>query len=95
LFQETTGTQELVSGFRILGNKGLVGDTFNRNIFSLEATGRRKSVEPVVLAIATAEAYAAGVCFYEGNEKVWLADAILRSSLGSDRCGSASPSGGG
>lgn len=38
--------------------------------------GRRKAREPVILEIAAAAAHAAGVVFYEGNERVWLADAV-------------------
>lgn len=38
--------------------------------------GKRKSKEPVLLRVRSLEASAKGVAFYEGNEKVWLADAI-------------------
>ena len=38
--------------------------------------GRRKAREPVILEIAAAAAHAAGVVFSEGNEQVWLADAV-------------------
>lgn len=38
--------------------------------------GRRKAREPVILEVAAAEAYAAEVIFYEGNEHVWLADEV-------------------
>jgi len=38
--------------------------------------GRRKSDEPVILEIAAKAASAKGVAFYEGNKKVWLADAV-------------------
>lgn len=38
--------------------------------------GRRKAAEPVVLEIAAAEAASAGVAFYMGNERVWLADRV-------------------
>lgn len=38
--------------------------------------GKRKSKKPVVLRIRSLEACENGVAFYEGNEKVWLADAI-------------------
>lgn len=37
LFQEATKTVENVGGFRLYGNKGLVGDTFTRNVFLVEA----------------------------------------------------------
>src|SRR4051812_12114622 len=38
--------------------------------------GRRKTPEPVILKIVAAEAHAAGVVFYLGNQQVWLADAV-------------------
>lgn len=37
LFQEATKTVENVGGFKFYGNKGFVGDTFNRNVFLIEA----------------------------------------------------------
>ena len=40
------------------------------------AVGRRKSRSPVILRIAAAAAARAGVAFYAGNDKVWLADRI-------------------
>ena len=38
--------------------------------------GRRKSKAPVLIEIDARGAHAAGVAFYEGNEKVWLADLV-------------------
>ncbi len=38
--------------------------------------GRRRDAHPALLVVDTAAAKAAGICFYEGNEKVWLADRI-------------------
>lgn len=38
--------------------------------------GRRKSVSPIVLKVDATGAAAAGICFYEGNELVWLADRV-------------------
>ena len=38
--------------------------------------GRRKSQLPVVLHILAQTAHQSGIRFYEGNEKVWLADDI-------------------
>ena len=38
--------------------------------------GRRKAREPVILEVAASAAHAAGVAFYVGNEKVWLADTV-------------------
>ena len=40
------------------------------------AVGRRKSRHPVILRIDAAAAASAGVPFYAGNDKVWLADRI-------------------
>ena len=40
------------------------------------AGGRRKSREPVILRIDAAAGAGAGVAFYLGNDKVWLADRI-------------------
>ena len=38
--------------------------------------GKRKAKEPVLLRVRALEAFEDGVSFYEGNEKVWLADAV-------------------
>jgi putative RNA 2'-phosphotransferase len=38
--------------------------------------GRRKARDPVILEIAARSAHAAGVRFYLGNDKVWLADRV-------------------
>jgi len=38
--------------------------------------GRRKARAPVILEVLAAEAHAAGVAFYQGNDQVWLADAV-------------------
>jgi putative RNA 2'-phosphotransferase len=38
--------------------------------------GRRKAREPLILHILAGRAHASGVHFYEGNEKVWLADCV-------------------
>lgn len=40
------------------------------------AVGGRKSKTPVVLIVRAAEAAAAGAQFYEGNDRVWLADDV-------------------
>jgi putative RNA 2'-phosphotransferase len=42
----------------------------------LAAVGRRKSRTPVILRIDAAAAARAGVAFYAGNDRVWLADTI-------------------
>jgi putative RNA 2'-phosphotransferase len=40
------------------------------------AVGRRKHPQPVILVVDAAAAATAGVAFYAGNDKVWLADAV-------------------
>lgn len=40
------------------------------------AVGRRKSKTPVILRISATQAYACGIHFYQGNDKVWLADTV-------------------
>lgn len=41
-----------------------------------EQVGRRKAAVPVLLRIDAAAAHAAGVPFYRGNDRVWLADTV-------------------
>lgn len=41
-----------------------------------EQVGRRKADTPVILEVAALEAHAAGVVFYEGNPRVWLAEGV-------------------
>lgn len=38
--------------------------------------GRRKAGRPVILRVLAGQAHEHGVCFYVGNEKVWLADQV-------------------
>lgn len=40
------------------------------------AVGRRKSSEPIILVVNAQEAWKAGIAFYAGNAKVWLADHV-------------------
>ncbi len=40
------------------------------------AVGRRKAPEPIILIVRAQDAHNAGVRFYQGNEKVWLADRV-------------------
>lgn len=40
------------------------------------AVGRRKSSGPIILVVRARDAWQAGVVFYIGNEKVWLADVV-------------------
>jgi len=41
-----------------------------------QAVGKRKVPEPVILTVKAQAAHQAGVVFYEGNDKVWLADFV-------------------
>jgi len=38
--------------------------------------GRRKAAKPVILRIAALRAHESGICFYAGNDNVWLADTV-------------------
>ena len=38
--------------------------------------GKRKARQPALLRVRALEAYEAGVPFYEGNDRVWLAEAV-------------------
>lgn len=40
------------------------------------SVGRRKGPGPRLLQVAAAEAHGAGVAFYEGDQRVWLADQV-------------------
>lgn len=51
---------ESVAGFRIFGNKGLVGDTFQRNVFLLEAEAKGAAPLRGLVSALEAEARAAG-----------------------------------
>ncbi|MBY0323485.1 MAG: RNA 2'-phosphotransferase [Reyranella sp.] len=41
-----------------------------------DAVGGRKTGSPVILTVRAHDAWAAGVAFYAGNDKVWLADHV-------------------
>lgn len=47
--------------------------------------GKRKSSEPVILVIHAAQANQEGCMFYEGNDKVWLADYVPASAITAPR----------
>jgi len=40
------------------------------------AVGRRKSPDPIILSVRAEDAWKAGVAFYAGNERVWLANRV-------------------
>ena len=46
--------------------------------------GARKAPDPVILVVDVRAALAAGVAFYAGNEKVWLADAVPPGFIADD-----------
>jgi hypothetical protein len=60
LEQSVARGPEVVTGFRIFGNKGLVGNTFNRNIVLIQA--KKKGAVPIGALVRAfeAEARAAG-----------------------------------
>lgn len=41
-----------------------------------DAVGGRKAKSPIILTVRAHDAWAAGVVFYAGNDKVWLADQV-------------------
>ena len=49
--------------------------------------GRRKSKTPILLRIIATQAHADGVHFYEGNDKVWLADTVPPEFIQLDKGG--------
>lgn len=49
------------------------------------AVGSRKAREPVILVVAAGAAAEAGVVFYVGNERVWLADSVPARFIEIDR----------
>ena len=40
------------------------------------SVGARHDAQPVLLRVDVRSAHAAGLAFYEGDDKVWLADAV-------------------
>lgn len=46
------------------------------NVETASAVGHRKSPAPKILRVDASAAHAACVAFYEGNERVWLADLV-------------------
>jgi len=47
--------------------------------------GARKARQPVILTIDAAAAASAGIAFYAGNDKVWLADRIGPEFISAER----------
>lgn len=50
-----------------------------------DAVGGRKARSPVILTVRARDAWAAGVPFYAGNDKVWLADHVPATFLAGPR----------
>lgn len=48
----------------------------SNNLADAIEVGRRKHREPVILLVRAADAAKAGLAFYAGNDKVWLADRV-------------------
>jgi len=46
------------------------------DIDTAKEVGKRKAGDPIILIINAKKAHAQGVCFYQGNDKVWLADQV-------------------
>lgn len=51
------------------------------DIATAEQVGRRKATAPMVLRIRAEAAHGAGVRFYRGNDRVWLADAVAAAFI--------------
>jgi hypothetical protein len=60
LFQDATKTFDNVAGFKIYGNKGMIGDEFTRNIFLIEAEKQGQTPLRTLLNSLEPEARAAG-----------------------------------
>ncbi|MGW5360755.1 RNA 2'-phosphotransferase [Actinopolymorpha pittospori] len=61
------------SGLRPMGRQYV---HLSVDVATARAVGARKASRPVILTIAAGEAASAGIVFYAGNEKVWLADQV-------------------
>lgn len=73
------GTQESIKGLiRESGLKPMRRQYVHLSVDTQTAreVGNRKGERTTILQIAAAEAYAAGVKFYRGNDMVWLADNV-------------------
>ena len=65
-----------VEGLRPMGRQYV---HLSQDVETATLVGLRKSPDPVVLVVDTKAAHRAGVSFYRGNEKVWLADTVPAS----------------
>lgn len=48
----------------------------SEDVETARSVGRRHDAKPCILVVDAKKAWGMGVAFYEGNEKVWLADRI-------------------
>lgn len=70
-------------GLHPMGGRQFVHLSVDRDM--AREVGARKALEPVILAVAAREAATAGVMFYAGNRKVWLADSVPARFIEVDR----------
>ena len=70
-----------VEGLRPMGRQ-FVHLSVDRDM--ARAVGARKAPDPVILVVDAQAAAEAGVVFYAGNEKVWLADVVPPEFIGED-----------
>lgn len=68
-----TATVILAEGLKPMGRQYVHLSADRETAFQV---GRRKAREPLILEVAAGQAHAAGVAFYQGNDQVWLADAV-------------------
>lgn len=66
-------TQILAEGIKPMGRQYV---HLSADIETALAVGARHDSEPVLLEVDAATAHAAGIVFYRGNDKVWLADRV-------------------
>lgn len=69
---------EAVTLIKVLGLKPMRRQNVHLSVDEVTAieVGKRKSKTPTVLRVLARRAHAAGVVFYQGNDKVWLADEV-------------------
>lgn len=73
-----TADQVLAEGLQPMGRQYVHLSTDRATAIEV---GRRKSPRPVVLQVDAGAAQAAGITFYRGNDRVWLADRVPATYL--------------
>ena len=83
---------ELIDAIRTDGLRPMQRQNIHLSVDTVSAleVGRRKSREPVLLLVRAIEAHHSGIAFYEGNEKVWLADRVPWSFIQVETAGKQS-----